>query len=830
MIRKAKTLLIASTNNTINPYNQHYMKKQLAILLFFLGMLMTKTFASQHTDISGIILGENNEPIAAASVYLMTAQTGLIIKTAITNELGEYKIAKAPKGEFYIEASSVGLAKGKSEPFIIGDAALVIPTITLYPQSEVIGEVVVQGQLPIISQQNGKLVMNVENSSIAAGNNALEIVKRAPGVSADQNDILQLMGQSGINVTIDGRQTYMTGEQLTNFLKSTDGNQIKSVEVSTTRSAKDDAEGTAGTINIVMKKNRIEGFNGNFIASAGQGEEFKGNSSLSLNYKKGNTTLFGNYGYSYLTHVARIELERLISNNGNIKAYDQNSAINETNKIHDFRVGMEQKTSERNTLAIQFAGNSNLEDGENTSTSLIGPAIGTVDSVLRSSALSDGTFRRYSANLNNEFLIDTLGKKLTFNFDWSAFKNIAVTNYENSMFDPSIQNLLSPVELQNSKTPVDINIISAKLDYTQKIGKAGTLETGFKYSNVNSNNDISFENFVDNMWQNDIFRTNHFVYKEQIAAAYADYASSFGKWGIKAGLRGEYTFSDGNSITKNIQIERSYLDFFPSASLSYTANENHVLSLNYAQKIQRPNYRKLNPFEYFIDKYTSERGNENLKPQYTNSYSLNYTLYKMFNLTAGFDYTNDAIVESMGQDSVAGTTWVINENLGKLRNSYLNINAPARIGKFWTMNNNLTVVRMYFEGLVAGVQMEQGSTLFQANSMSSFKIAKGWSAELNGRYMSPFVYNIYKLETRWNIDLGTTYNFKDERSSLKLAVTDIFRTNQTNLSTNFGEFDTKIRQRNDTRVARITFTYKFGNMKQNIAKKNIDSDEKNRAL
>ncbi|MHC8948582.1 TonB-dependent receptor domain-containing protein [Sphingobacterium hungaricum] len=806
------------------------MARIIALLFISLNLFIGTAFSAQDTDVAGIILNGDNQPINGASVYLMTSKTGIIIKTAVTNEQGVYTFVKAPKGEFYVEASSIGLAKGRSEIFTVGDVQVKVPNIILTTETRAIGEVVVQGQIPTISQQNGKLVMNVENSSIAAGNNALEIVKRAPGVSADQDDNLQLMGQSGINVTIDGRQTYMTGEQLTNFLKSTDGNQIKSVEVSTTRSAKDDAEGTAGTINIVMKKNKLEGFNGSFVASAGQGLFLRGNSSLALNYRKGNTTVFGNYGYTQLKQRFAIDLERNIVDDGVNTAFDQSSSITETNKIHDFRFGVEQKTSDRNTMAIQFTGNTNGEYGENGSVSYIGPQIGLVDSVLNSSAITDARFSRFSANFNNEFRIDTNGRKLTFDFDWGAFRNNAHTDYENKTYDASYTDLLYAPELQRSGMPVNIDIIATKLDYTQKLGKKGVLETGLKYSNVKSDNDISFENFISDSWVNDVNRTNHFVYTEEIAAAYLDYAGTFGKWGIKAGLRGEYTMSDGNSITQANRVAREYFDLFPSASLSYNLNENHVLSLSYAKKIQRPNYRKLNPFEYFIDKFTSERGNAYLQPQYTDSYALNYTLFKMFNITAGYNYTYDAIVESMGQDSVAKTTWVTNENLGKVHNGFLNINAPARIGKFWSMNNNITAVYMYFDGVIAGTPLKNDTYMFQGTSMNTFKITKPLSAELVARYTSPFLYNIYTLETRWNVDLGTTYNFKDQRSSLKLAVTDVFKTNRTRLHTDFADFSTKISQYNDAQTVRLTFTYKFGNMKQNISKKNTDNDEKSRAL
>ncbi|HBW81016.1 MAG TPA: hypothetical protein DEF78_13595 [Sphingobacterium sp.] len=186
-------------------------------------------------------------------------------------------------GSYYVEAKMVGYTTNKSNVFNISKSDHKVPAILLNTDTRKLQEVAVEGKRPMVESKPGKLVLNVENSPLAAGNNALDIVQRAPGVSLDNNNNLQLMGQSGVSVTIDGRQTYMSGEQLVNFLKSTDGNQIKSVEVITTRAAKDDAEGAVGTINMVLKKNRMEGFNGTFNMTAGRGEKFRGNSSLSLN-------------------------------------------------------------------------------------------------------------------------------------------------------------------------------------------------------------------------------------------------------------------------------------------------------------------------------------------------------------------------------------------------------------------------------------------------------------------------------------------------------------------------------------------------------------------
>ncbi len=802
------------------------MKRYFYLLL--LNFLIT-SFAYAQVKVTGKVHVENNVPLVSATAYLMKAKTTVILKAVVTDENGEYQFSDIQAGSYYVEAKMVGYTTNKSNVFDISKSDHKVPAILLNTDTRKLQEVAVEGKRPMVESKPGKLVLNVENAPLAAGNNALDIVQRAPGVSLDNNNNLQLMGQSGVSVTIDGRQTYMSGEQLVNFLKSTDGNQIKSVEVITTRAAKDDAEGAVGTINIVLKKNRMEGFNGTFNMTAGRGEKFRGNSSLSLNYKKNNTTVFGSYACSDEKSHRKLLLDRVIQNKGEKTYFKQRSILDEKEQNHSYRFGVEQRTSARNTLTLQFNGSNNIEYNDNDSKTNVGKSFTTLDSLLISTSQFKELFDRYSANLNNEFRIDSNGRKLTLDLDWSKFKSSKRVGYNNQYFDGQMD-AITPEEIQRSRMPIGIDIYVAKLDYEQPLSKVSKLEMGAKYSNVTSDNDLTFEDFLNNSWINNEKRTNHFVYKEQIAAGYIDYNNTIGKWGLKVGARGEYTFSDGNSLTLNKQVKRNYFKLFPNANLTYTLHENHILSLGYARKITRPNYRQLNPFDYFIDKLTFERGNPYLNPQFSNEFTLNYTLMQRYNVTLGINDVRDAIVESMGQDSVLKQTWVIRENLGKNLTAYLNLNIPVTVSKIWSMNNNITGIHFNFDGMVSGYPLKRTSFLLQATSMHNLKLAKSLSANVNLRYFSPFNYNVYDMKARWDMEVGATKTFKDQRSSLKLAVSDLFNTGNQNLKTNFGDFDSSIRQYQDRRVVRLTYSYKFGNLKNNYRKKDTSNEEKERAL
>lgn len=798
------------------------------LILLLCAIAMTQVaYAKKQSVLKGKVIDQDQAPVPGASVYLLATADRTVLKTAITDDNGYYALVDYPKCNCLVEVTAIGYTTTESAVLNGTGKDMELPTIQLQKTSETLEAVTVRRELPLIQHSNGKLVMNVENSSVSAGNNAFDVLQRAPGVHVDKDDNISLMGQQGVNVTIDGRPTYMTGEQLATFLKSTDGSQIKSIELSTNRSARDDAEGTAGIINITMKRNRLEGFNGTFVASAAQGEKFRANSSVNLNYKKNNTTLFGNYGYTDNNRLSKFQIQRLIADANGQTTFDQSADFINSDRTHAYRVGIEQKTSERNVFTVQFSGNNNIDDQKNPSTTWMGPNYGVVDSLMKTDSRSAEGFDRYTFNANNQLTVAEKGK-FTTDLDYSFFKTNQHIDYDYHTYFPDMTYIYDP-EYERSLSNVDIRILAAKADYSQPAWK-GNIETGLKYSNVKTENAIDFENLRNETWQNNVDRTNDFNYTEEIMAAYIDYATQVKKFGIKVGLRGEYTLSDGVSPTKNKQVKRDYLDLFPSVSLSYNMHENHVFALGYSRKVSRPNYRFLNPFEHYIDKRTSQRGNPYLNPQYTHGFTLNYSLMKMFNIALGHDLTQDAMVESMGQDTESKETWVTRENLGRQNTSYINLTIPARIGKFWTMYNNVTGVYMHFKGPIAGYDINQGSAFFQGNSTSTFRILPALSAELALRYNSPFLYNVYRIDSRFNTDIGVTYNFKDQRSSLKLAMTDVFHSNHNNLSTDFEEFNSKIFQYHDSQTFRVTFNYKFGNLKQAIRRQDSSSEEKDRAL
>lgn len=785
---------------------------------------------AQQATITGRVIDEQNTPLDLATVNLLNAKDSAAIKTIFPDEQGHFTFLGIPQGDYLVEAVLVGYEKATSDPIAITDAETTktLAPLVLIGANTVLAEVAVSApQRPLVERKPDMLVVNVENSTLAAGNTALDILERSPGVTVDKDDNISLMGKQGVIVMIDGKQTFLSSEQLANLLRNTDGNTIKSIELITNPSSKYDASGTAGMINIVLKKNRMAGTNGTLTLGTGYGVGHKANTSLNLNHKVNRVNLFGTYSYMNNAGGQDIDIFRTVTQPQSVTSFNQLTEFSRKNRNHSYRAGVDYNTSDRNVLGVLLSGNASGNDNNNVSSTLIGTNIASPDSTLATTSLFDGNYSSFAVNVNNQFTIDSNGRKLAADVDISRFSNRNMADYNNTFFLPSGAVKGEPL-LSRSDMPTIIDIRVAKVDYTHPFGKGNKFETGLKYSSVTSDNDMRFENQVNGNWQNDAGRTNHFVYEEQVAAAYLNYSTQLGKWGVQAGLRSEYTLSDGNSLTMQNRIKRDYIDFFPSVFLNYAISDNHQTGLSYSKRINRPNYGNLNPFAYFLDQYTSEQGNPYLRPEYTHAFDFSYTLLQKYHLSAGYNRTNDVIAESMQQDDETKSTWVTRDNLAKQNIWFVNLNVPVKLTKFWNTNTNLNGFYMGFDGQLASEHLKQGQYALQIRSNQTFTITPTFTAEASLNYQSPLVYSIYRIGTQWSIDAGLNKSFYNKKANLKLSVSDIFDTRIQDVRTNYANLNVVVNQKNETRVARLTFTYNFGNMKNGARRTDTQSEEKSR--
>ncbi|MEN0055195.1 MAG: TonB-dependent receptor [Mucilaginibacter sp.] len=771
-----------------------------------------QTGKSGGAKVSGSLVNEQGKPMDYATVSLIKATDSTLVKGALSNDNGVYTFDHITAGKYLVRATVVGYQKAVSTPFTVTENAanVTAPALSMRTGSTELKGVTITASKPLIERKIDRTVMNVENSVLAAGNTALEILAKAPGVTVDKDDNISLKGKQGVTVMINDKLTYLSAAQLATLLRTTDGNTIKSIEIITNPSAKYDAAGNSGIINIKLKKNSQSGTNGSVTVGVAKATFWRDNASLNLNHKEGNLNVFGTFSRGDNKNTRDIYIDRTTRDTtGKATYFNQFTRMPHVYHYNNYRVGADYDVTSKNTIGFVVSGYSNSEVDNNDGNTKIGSVPNVADSSLTTVSTIDQTYKNFAANLNDRFKIDTSGQELSVDLDYSKFKNTSIAQYDTHYFlaDGSPQH--APQLLRN-QTPSNITIYTGKADYTKPLSKTVKLETGVKFSSVKTDNDLQAQIFDGNSYINDTTRTNRFIYTEKVSAGYLNLNKQFKKTSVQLGVRAEYTQSDGN-LVGSTPVKRDYLDFFPSAFINHTLNDKNEISLSYSRRIDRPGYDNLNPFVYYLDPYTFSKGNAFLKPQYTNNFEFNYTYNKSINVSLGYSRTTDVITEIILTDNQSKKTYQTNLNL-QTQNSYsVNVNAPYTITKWWTGNVDVNGFYLGFKSDSVGTgNLNDGQFTVQIKATQTLTFGS-YKFEIRGDYQSPLTYGIYKIRPQYGVDAGVSHSFANKKANIKLALDDIFYLRRNNLSSRAIGNDFDIRQNYDSRVGRLTFTYNFGN-------------------
>lgn len=781
-------------------------------LIFFVLFIGNVSYAHNKLGtISGSVLDDQNKPVDYVTVGLFKASDSSLVKTALTATDGKYEFANINTGSYYVKATMMGYAIYKGKAFTLSETALILKLddIHLQPTSKALNAVNVTAVKPLIERKTDKLVMNVENSSILTGSSALEVLQKAPGVTVDQNDKISMQGKQGVLILIDGKQTYMSSADVANLLRNMQSSQLESIELITNPSSKYDAAGNSGIINIKTKKSRNGGTNGSVNTSLGYAENFRGNAGINLNHRTNKINIFGNYTYGQSGRDSYISIDRI--SKGTPDTYFMQASENfRKMKNNNFKAGLDVFIDKKNTLGLLVNGylNNGYEHTDNNT--LIGPNFTKIDSTVVATNLQTNKYKNLSYNLNYKSVLDTAGSEISVDLDYSKYNGNDGASYTNNYFYANGL-AIRPTNYIRNTTPSEIEIKAFKVDYNVSLTKSIKLEAGVKSSWVKTDNDLRAEEYKADVWQNDVRRSNQFVYDENVNAAYANLNKQFKNTSVQLGLRVEQTNSKGNLVTTNTIVERSYWDFFPTLYVQQTLDKNNQVGFSYGRRIDRPSYDALNPFVYYLDQYTYSKGNPFLNPQYTHNFEVTYTFMQKYLLSINYSRVNDVITDVLLPDPSQKALYQTNANIAKNISYGANLNIPAKIAKWWEMNNNLNVFNLRFEAPdLAGQELKTGKTSFQFKSQQSFIIVNGLTAELSGNYESPLDYGTLSIQSRYSIDMGLSKSLFDKKASIKLALNDVFNTQHQNLTSAYPGLKYDLYQKNESRIARISFSYRFG--------------------
>ncbi|GAA3968067.1 outer membrane beta-barrel family protein [Pedobacter ginsengiterrae] len=780
------------------------------------------SFAQKNSKLSGKVVDEKGQALAFAVVKVLNSPDTTIVKSGSTNVDGEFIFDQLIEGNYRLSVSMMGHKTKKTESFALtGD--LKLPSIVLNGEAKQLKEVSVQGRKPYVEHQIDKTVLNVENSIVSSGSTALEVLEKAPGVQIDrQSEQIKLNNKSGVTVMIDGKTNFLSGADITTLLSNMSSDQIATIELITNPSSKYDAAGNAGIINIKLKRNKAYGTNGTLSLNGGQGimpdsptDLARAGLNLNLNHREGKWNIFGNGTVARKASFNNTFLTRTTFANGLASAFTQD--FDRKNKGVGFqgKLGADYYASEKTVFGVMIDANTvktKLNNFSNTLINEVQSNVASSNSVLQD-AYSNSPANNLTANFNIKHDFDKTGKNISFDVDYSNFNNKKDEQFNARYLNQGGQQ--TNTTLLRNNTDANIDIFAAKTDFTLPINKTMKFETGLKSSYVVTNNDFISEQFLSGSWQNELNKSNNFIYKENINAIYGNFSKEWKVWQVQLGLRAEHTHSNGNSITSNKEVDRNYLSLFPTVFVNQKLNENNNIRYSYSRRVDRPNYQQLNPFSFYMDPYAVDQGNPYLKPQFTDNFEVSYG-YKQVSFSLNYADTRDMITQISQQDEVSRIVSVIRQNLGRAQNYSAGVYFPVKVAKWWNMQNNASVYYNKFEdGNLEGAAFRASKVAYNFNTNQTFILPQNFTVEVSFWYSSPKVSGVEQTTiAQYALNAGIQKSLLNKKLKLRLNMDDILLTNYWKGALEYQNVNLQVTNRYTSRRANFSISYGFGN--QNV--------------
>ncbi|NHA07174.1 TonB-dependent receptor [Mucilaginibacter sp. HC2] len=789
----------------------------LIFLTFF--TLFLFNFADAQTkggSISGAVLDDARKPLDGATVILLTAKDSVVLSTKLANTDGSFAFQNLKDNTYIIKTSYIGYKNYRSEPVPVnGQKTVKLPPFILSSIGKKLDEVTVTAQKSYVQQKIDRTVVNVGALISNTGANALEVLAKTPGVLVDADGNITFKGKSGVMVMIDDKPTYLSAANLATYLRSLPSSALDQIELMDNPPAKYDAAGNAGVINIKTKKNTTRGFNAVVSANFAQGFYGRTNESINFNYRIDKVNIFTNVAYNKQKTFRRLEIDRnYLDANGDLTSSLKDiSYFRPSSNNTNIKAGLDYFISPKTTWGVVLTGNISRDHDSSPVYSLLYDKIGGLDSTVNSLNTSKNKFDSKGINLNYTHKFDSTGRSLTFDLDYIHDVSGSNQLFVNNTFLPD--GTLTNSQTISDNLPSTINIYSAKADYTHPLKGKAKLEAGVKSSYVNTDNAANYFNVIDNVSTIDYNNTNRFLYKENINAAYVNFNKTFGRFSLQTGLRLENTNGDGHQLGNGQKGDSSfvkhYTNLFPTTYFSYnldTAGHN-VLVASYGRRIGRPSYGSLNPFTFFVDKFTYFSGNPFLKPQFTDNYKLAYSFKSLFTVALAYNYTTDVQNETIHKN---GNVFVSTTgNIGQQKTWDLSVNSNLQPTKWWSVNLYAEEYNNTYQGQFYTGYLHQSQYTFSANGNNQFTLSKTWSAELSGWYNSGGTYGQFVSIPTGMVNIAVQKKILNNKGSIKLNMRDVFKSfSPSGAITNIADATATYHNFVDTQVATLAFTYSFG--------------------
>lgn len=670
-----------------------------------------------------------------------------------------------------------------------------------------LGEVFIRVNKPVFQQKADKMVFNVENSTLSEGSTILEVLGRAPGVVVSQEGELSLRGKKGVSVMINGKLSSLSSKELANLLRSTNSSAVKNIEIIANPSAKYDATGNAGIINIVLKKSVLEGLNGSVYTSVGRGRKNRMNTGMNINYNHKGWSVFADYSYTFRGEEERKTFDQDFFDASSLLTRQtvQHYKTSEPLTSNNFKWGTDYQFNAKTSIGILFDAKIGRYENKSKGISDVYAPVSTLYSSIATDNYNDEHWYDYTYSVHGTHQFAEEGTRLDFDIEYeqSKFRSLQTQLQE------TLVATADAYPNRRGKIPSTLRVFNGKLDFTIPLWDNHTLETGWKSTVKTNDNPSVYEIEENNHWAIDPITTNHYDYKEQIHALYANYKATWDHWQIQVGLRNEYTDRTINQKTTAEHHQMDYNKLFPSASIKYETDQAHSYYASYSKRINRPSHFDLNPFRFYNDPFNYWQGNVNVRPEITHATEVGYSWSKYLIASIYFSQTNDVMTQvySYEQDQTIMVKTL--ENLSKSYHYGATLTATANPTDFWTLSSMFNLFNNQYKGTYQETTIDSKQVAFTLNAQNSFTFSKGIKAEINAQYFSKSNIGLYKRDAYFDLTIGASKSVFKDKGSIKLALTDVLKTN--NFTIIGDNFDSKVKQKYDldSRIATLSFNYKF---------------------
>lgn len=777
----------------------------LKFYLLTFGTLLCMCSAAQTLKLSVFLQQENNSTPLAATLELRQLPDSQLISTKST--VSNISFIIRPRTQYVLKVTGVGLAKAE-EAISVKDSSVSL-TVNLKRKSGNLVNVTVVSRRPLIRQEDDKTIVDAEVLA-QSSSNAYEMLEKVPGAVVDQDGNVYLNSATPATIQINGRDVKLSSSDLASLLKSLPANSVLQLEVLRSPSAKFDASGSGGVLNIVLKKGVKIGTNGSANAGYFQGRYHTATTGFNLNKSNKKTNTYLSYQFTKRKNFEVLASQRFIGLDTSVVAQNSYTTYPSINSY--LSAGTDIAISEK--LTVGYDGRLTVNNSKSFAANdidIFNSVTGLYDTKNKSLINNESSSFYIGNNVSAKYKLDSLGSEINSSVDYNCFNSNNSQVYDNLFLMTTRPPNSGDGDIHNLK-----NIFIANLDLVYKLKNRYTLETGMKFINSSSRNDSKY--FVDSTStgrEMDILQTNNFRYKESIASAYVQMARTFHGFTIKPGLRVESTNINGRQhfpLDTAIQIRRT--DLFPYVYLRRQLFKMMGFALNgnliYRRSITRPYYEILNPYPKYIDPYLRDIGNPSLRPQFTTTYEFNVMADDIPVISIGRNDTKDIFTNVTYQDDVSKIAYRTFDNLGRNKETYYRVLGGIPPGRRYFFYAGAQYNRVHYTGSYQDRPFEykRGSWLFFM--YQNFKPVPSLNLSLQGFIRLKGLQNFYEIKTLGGLAFSANKEILKKKANIILSVNDILQTNRFDFRLEQASIKANGTRYNDTRRAGLTFRYNFG--------------------